>query len=354
MKKSILTAVILLSVAILSGCRGPKLATADAQMARGEYYDASVTYRKIYNNLKRDERSKRGEVAFKMAEAHRKLNQFARASAAYQNAIRYGYPEPAAQLYLAQMLQADGKYAQAVRAYEEYLMQVPGSPEANAGLEGSRLALNLKEHPTRYVVRNARQFNSRRSDFAPMFNGDILYYTTTNEKVKGTNRSEITGMKKSDIWMVTKNEQGQWMRPEPVEGELNSDLDEGIVSFTPDGNMMYLTKARRSPNSNTAVEIFTSTRSDAQWSAPVKLEITNDTISSFGHPAVSPSGEYLYFSSDMPGTGGKDIWRINLNERQGSLENLGEEINTEGNEEFPYVYSDSILYFASSPTATGK
>lgn len=229
MKKSILTAVILLSVAILSGCRGPKLATADAQMARGEYYDASVTYRKIYNNLKRDERSKRGEVAFKMAEAHRKLNQFARASAAYQNAIRYGYPEPAAQLYLAQMLQADGKYAQAVRAYEEYLMQVPGSPEANAGLEGSRLALNLKEHPTRYVVRNARQFNSRRSDFAPMFNGDILYYTTTNEKVKGTNRSEITGMKKSDIWMVTKNEQGQWMRPEPVEGELNSDLDEGIV-----------------------------------------------------------------------------------------------------------------------------
>ena len=152
MKKSIITAMILLSVAILSGCRdtqlpparavlpeprGPKPAPADAQMARGEYYDASVTYRKIYNNLKRDERSKRGEVAFKMAEAHRKLNQFARASAAYQNAIRYGYPEPSAQLYLAQMLHADGKYAQAVRAYEEYLMQVPGSPEATSGLEGS-------------------------------------------------------------------------------------------------------------------------------------------------------------------------------------------------------------------------
>ncbi len=347
MKKSIITAMILLSVAILSGCPPPTPPPADAQMARGEYYDASVTYRKIYNNLKRDERSKRGEVAFKMAEAHRKLNQFARASAAYQNAIRYGYPEPSAQLYLAQMLHADGKYAQAVRAYEEYLMQVPGSPEATSGLEGSKLALRLKENPTRFVVRNARQFNSRRADFAPMYNGDILYFTTTNEKVKGTNRSEITGMKKSDIWMVSKNEQGQWMRPEPVEGELNSEMDEGIVSFSPDGNMMYLTKARRSPNSNTAVEIFTSTRSDAQWSAPTKLDITADTISSFGHPAVSPSGEYLYFSSDMPGNGGKDIWRINLNEREGSLENLGDEINTEGNEEFPYVYSDSILYFAS-------
>ena len=180
-----------------------------------------------------------------------------------------------------------------------------------------------------------------------MYNGDILYFTTTNEKVKGTNRSEITGMKKSDIWMVSKNEQGQWMRPEPVEGELNSEMDEGIVSFSPDGNMMYLTKARRSPNSNTAVEICTSTRSADQRSAKKHPSTPADTISSFGHPAVSPSGEYLYFSSDMPGNGGKDIWRINLNEREGSLENLGDEINTEGNEEFPYVYSDSILYFAS-------
>lgn len=339
--------MIIITVAILGGCRGPKLATADEQMARGEYYDASQTYRKIYNKLKRDDRTMRGEVAFKMAEAHRKLGQYARASAAYQNAIRYGYTDPAAQLYMAQMFHADGKYAQAIRAYEEYLMQDPESEIAKIGLEGARKAQQLKENPTRYIVRNARQFNSRRADFAPMYNGDILYFTTTNEKVTGDNRSEITGMKKSDIWMVRKNEQGQWMRPEPVEGDLNSEMDEGIVSFSPDGNMMYLTKARRAPDHNTGVEIFTSARSDAQWSAPIKFDVTADTISSFGHPAVSPSGEYLYFTSDMPGFGGKDIWRINLNERAGSLENLGSEINTAGNEEFPYAYSDSTLYFAS-------
>lgn len=347
MKNLVLTLSIILAALLFGGCRGPKLATADAQMKRGEYYDASKTYRKIYNNLKRDDRSTRGEVAYKMGEAHRMLSQYARASAAYQNAIRYGYPEMDAQLYLAQTLHADGKYAQAIRAYEEYLMQVPGSPEAQSGLEGARLALNLKEHPTRYTVRNAKTFNSRRADFAPMFNDETLYFTTTNEKVKGTQRSEITGMKKSDIWMVKKNEQGQWMRPEPVEGELNSEMDEGIVSFSPDGNTMYLTKARRAPNYNTGVEIFTSQRSDAQWSAPVKFDITGDTISSFGHPAVSPSGEFLYFTSDMPGNGGKDIWRINLKERAGSLENLGDDINTSGNEEFPYMLTDSIMIFAS-------
>lgn len=349
MKHIILTATLLLAILAGTSCRGPKLSVADAQMSRGEYYDAAQTYRKIYNKLtKPEERTQRGEVAYRLGEAHRMLNQYSRSAAAYQNAIRYGYPEPIAQLRMAQMLHADGKYVPAARAYEEYLMQVPGSAEAQMGLDGAVLAQQLKAHPTRYVVKNAKLFNSRRADFAPQFSGsDILYFTTTNEKVTGTARSEITGMKRSDVWMARKDEQGRWQRPEQVEGELNTELDEGIVAFSPDGNTMYVTIARRSNSGNTGVEIFTSARSDAQWSKPVKFDITADTVSSFGHPAVSPSGTYLYFSSNMPGAGGYDLWRINLNERAGSLENLGDEINTPGDEMFPYIQSDSVMYFAS-------
>lgn len=345
-KLLLIIAVICLTV---TGCRGPKLATADEQMARGEYYDASKTYRKIYNKLtKKADRPLRGEVAFKMANAHRMLSQSARAAAAYQNAIRYGYPDTLAQLYLAQMLHADGKYSQAIRAYQEYLMQNPRSSTAINGLKGALIADSLRANPNRYIVKSAKLFNSRRSDFSPMFNDEILYFTTTNEKVVGEKRSEITGMKKSDIWMARKNERGEWLRPEAVEGELNSDMDEGIASFSPDGSTMYLTVARRMPDRNTGVEIYTSSRSDASWSKPVKLEITADTISSFGHPSVSPDGKYLYFSSDMPGFGGKDLWRIDLQERAGSLENLGEQINTPGDDVFPYVVSDSMLIFSSN------
>lgn len=345
-KLLLIIAVICLTV---TGCRGPKLATADEQMARGEYYDASKTYRKIYNKLtKKADRPLRGEVAFKMANAHRMLSQSARAAAAYQNAIRYGYTDTLAQLYLAQMLHADGKYSQAIRAYQEYLMQNPRSSTAINGLKGALIADSLRANPNRYIVKSAKLFNSRRSDFSPMFNDEILYFTTTNEKVVGEKRSEITGMKKSDIWMARKNERGEWLRPEAVEGELNSDMDEGIASFSPDGSTMYLTVARRMPDRNTGVEIYTSSRSDASWSKPVKLEITADTISSFGHPSVSPDGKYLYFSSDMPGFGGKDLWRIDLQERAGSLENLGEQINTPGDDVFPYVVSDSILIFSSN------
>lgn len=341
-------------IVVCDSCKSAKLSDADAQFERGEFNDASKTYRKIYNRLtKREERPLRGEVAYKLATCYRRLNQPARASAAYQNAIRYEYPDSMAYYWLGRSLQMEGKYPQAASAYRTFLEWKPDNQLAKEGLQGALKADADKKakKTSRYVVKNAKLFNSRRADFAPMYldkNLDQLYFTSTNEKVTGENRSEITGLKKGDIWVSRKNERGEWQRPEPAGGELNSDMDEGIISFSPDGQTMYLTMARRSPTSNTTVEIFTSKRSDASWSAPVKFEIIPDTLSAMGHPAVSPDGKYLYFSSDMPGGfGGKDIWRINLNERAGSLENMGSQINTAGDEMFPYMRSDSLMYFSS-------
>lgn len=352
MKKAVYIIVCLLLTAIAAGCRTPKLSEADAQFQRGEYYDASVTYKKVYNKLrKKEERPQRGEVAFKMGRCYKLLNMSARASAAFQNALRYEYPDSTTHFMLAQALHADGKYAAALRSYDKYLEFCPDDSLAINGAEGCRTAQEIRARGSRYVVKQAKLFNSRRADFCPMYLGadcDQIYYTSTTEKDTGDKKSEITGMKNADVFFSKKNEKGEWERPEPVEGELNTEFDEGIVAFSPDAQTMYLTKARRELNAPTSVEIYTSTRSDAKWSAPVKFEITADTLSTFGHPAVSPDGEYLYFVSDMPGGyGGKDIWRISLKERQGSLVNLGPDINTEGNDDFPYVRSDGSLYFSS-------
>lgn len=352
MKKAVYIIVCLLLTAVAAGCRTPKLSEADAQFQRGEYYDASVTYKKVYNKLrKKEERPQRGEVAFKMGRCYRLLNMSARASAAFQNALRYEYPDSTTLFMLAQALHADGKYAAALRSYDKYLEFCPDDSLAINCAEGCRTAQEIRARGSRYVVKQAKLFNSRRADFCPMYLGadcDQIYYTSTTEKATGDKKSEITGMKNADVFFSKKNEKGEWERPEPVEGELNTEFDEGIVAFSPDAQTMYLTKARRELNAPTSVEIYTSTRSDAKWSAPVKFEITADTLSTFGHPAVSPDGEYLYFVSDMPGGyGGKDIWRISLKERQGSLVNLGPDINTEGNDDFPYVRSDGSLYFSS-------
>ena len=345
--------ILILLLTGIGGCKSAKLSDADDALERGEYFDAQVIYRKVYNKMtKKEERPARGEVAFKMGKCYEKLNMAVNASKAFQNALRYAYPDSTLFLHLGRALQGEGKYKQAIEAYEKYLSFAPKNRLAEEGIAGCRLAIAQKEKPkTRYVVKNAKIFNTKRSDFSPMYldkSLDQIYFTSTSEKATGEKRSEITGMKNGDIYFSKKNERGQWQLPQPAEGELNTDADEGVISFSPDGQTMYLTRARRSETSSTSVEIYTSRRTDATWSTPQKFEITSDSLSAVGHPAVSADGKYLYFCSDMPGGyGGLDIWRIDLNERGGSLHNMGEQINTPGNEMFPYSRTDSLLYFAS-------
>lgn len=344
---------LLVSVAVgvsFCGCQSARISVADEQMGRGEYFDAAATYRKIYNNLKKpSERTLRGEVAYKLGIAHSKLNQNARAAGAFRNALRYGYPDSLLYLHIAKALHAEGRYGEAAEAYRQYMMMSADDESAKTGLRGVVLAEEMRRNPTRYKVVNARLFNSRRSDFAPALLGDKIYLTTTNEKATGTVRSEVTGMKRADIWEVSKDEQGKWQRPEPVKGELNTEADEGIVSFSPDGRIMYLTRAKRRTDADTKVEIVVSSRSDASWSAARNFDLIEDTVYNYGHPSVDPSGKYIYFTSDRQGTYGEsDIWRMRLDAKSGAIpENLGASINTTGREMFPYAYSDSILYFSS-------
>ena len=335
----------------LASCKGPKLKEADEAYDRGEYFDAATIYRKLYNRYNRKEDAwLRGELAFQLGMCHLKLNQGNRATAAFQNAIRYEYEDTTLMLRLGQAQQREGQYAAAINSYNEYLEIAPDSWEAKVGIRGCELAPQWKEEGSRYIVKQDKLFNSRRADYCPMYldkNLEYIYYTSTNEKSTGELRSEITGTKKGDIYFSKKDDKGKWTRPEVVDGGLNTEHDEGAPAFSPDGSTMYLARAVRQ-DWPTVVEIYTSTRSEAKWSAPQKYEITGDTLSNYADPFVSPDGQWLYFASDIPGgQGGIDIWRINLKDKHGTLENMGPQINTKGNERYPNVRTDSLLYFAS-------
>ena len=346
----ILVGLMLTSMVMsLASCKGPKLKDADEAYNRGEYFDAATIYRKLYNRYNRKEDAwLRGELAFQLGMCHLKLNQGNRATAAFQNAIRYTYEDSTTLLRLAQAQQREGQYAAAIKSYNEYLAMFPDDWEALAGKQGCELAPKWKEEGSRYTVKSF--YSSRRADYCPMYldkNMEYLYFTSTNEKSTGELRSEITGTKKGDIYFFKKDEKGVWSRPELVDGGLNTEHDEGAAAFSPDGSTMYVARAVRQ-NWPTTVEIYTSSRSEAKWGAPQKFEITADTLSNYSDPAVSPDGKWLYFASDMPGgQGGTDIWRINLKDKHGTLENLGPQINTKGNERFPNMRTDSLLYFSS-------
>lgn len=349
----ILAFVITLTAVPLTSCKTAKMKDADEKYERGEYNAAVETYRKIYNKLKRkDDRYMRGEVAFMMGECYRHLNQSARAAAAYQNAIRYEYDDSITRFYLAQMQHMEGQYTLAERNYKAYLDTAPKSWQAREGMRAVQMAPKWRDQGSRYIVKLARQFNSRRADFCPMFldsKNDVIYFTSSREQSTGTAKSEITGTKNCDVFFMKKDDKGKWSRPEAVEGDLNTEFDEGITAFTPDGNTMYFAKAIRKADSGSSVDIYKASRSEAKWSGATKFEITADTLSAYDDPAVSRDGKWLYFSSDMPGgQGGKDLWRVMISDGHGTLENLGDQINTPGDERFPYCRDDSTLYFSSN------
>ncbi len=345
--------ILIGSVILLSSCGADKcISKGDKYLALGEYYDAATQYRKAYTKTAPKERASRGKIALKMANCYAKINATQKAIAAYNNAIRYGQANVDDLLAYGRQLLRTGSYKQAAAVFEQVLDSVPENMLAKNGLESARNGQKWKDEGSRYAVKRMDVFNSRRADYSPMLYGDQyekLYFSSTRNEAQGGEVSGITGAKAADIFMSEKDDKGKWSKPEAVGGGVNTDFDEGACAFTPDQTTMYLTQCVTDASYPRYAQIVTSNRADAAWGKVSAVEVTKDTLSSYAHPAVSPDGQWLYFTSDMPGgLGGLDIWRVRITAAGlGGVENLGEPINTPGNEEFPTFRSNGDLYFSS-------
>jgi len=390
----------LLIIVMMVACNAESnLRKGDQFMSRGEYYDAAAEYKIAYARTSTRDRSRRGERALKMAECYRRINYTSKAIGAYQNGIRYlmkGHQDRKkvnpdevseeedsilavtladATLKLARLQHKSGDYKNALISYQTFRQMIgtaPQDPDAEStfsvradfvgastldtlamnGIAGCRMAQQWKQKPTLHTIGKEPVLNSRRADFSPVLFGDDwdqLFITTTRPQASGEELSPITGTKPADIWLSKKDEKGKWQAPEAIEGELNSDLEEGTCAFSPDGKTMYLTRCTTDPDYPRYARIYTSKRSDASWGKPTELVIMRDTLSTIAHPAVSPDGRWLYFVSDMPGgQGGKDIWRVAIDGASlGAVENLETPINTAGDELFPTFRPNGDLYFSS-------
>ena len=354
---------IIVTAMLLTGCGAEQaIKKGDRFHALGEYYDAATQYKKAYSQTPAKERTQRGQVALKMAECYRHINYTQKAIAAYNNAIRYKQTDSLTYLHLAQQQMKNGNYKDAEKTFQTFLdsMRNDGSAEsqnyeqlARTGLRSAQQAPTWKKEGSAYTVKRERLFDSRRADYSPMLAGEEnnqLFFTSTRNQSKGDELSGITGTKNADIFFSQKDDKGKWQRPEAIDSELNSDDDEGACSFSPDGRTMYLTQCRSDASYPRYATIVTSNRSDAAWSKTTELTITRDTLSAYAHPAVSPDGQWLYFTSNMPGgLGGYDIWRVAITTSGlGGVENLGAPINTPGDELFPTFRPNGDLYFSSN------
>lgn len=336
---------------LIAACGQANLSDARSHYLSGAYHAASEIYRELYRNTPRSEKALRGVIAFEMAENFRAINQSARAMEAYGNAIRLGYPDTMMYLSYARMLHRERKYSQALDAYRNFLMMQPDHPLAVNGIQG--LLMAQQETPSRYEVQRMELFNSTRSEFSPMLThrDKMLYFTSSREDVSGETKSLVTGLKFNDLFVAEKDVRGNWKKPTRLPDAINTEFDEGTPSFTTDGEWMYYTFSGTDSGKSGVPAIYCSKRVNGTWSAGRPLQLVpSDTLSLFAHPALSPSGSFLYFVSDMAGgMGGKDIWRVSVasDHVTGVPQNLGASVNTVGDEMFPYMRTDSTLYFSS-------
>ena len=343
---------------LYTGCGGTKstLRKANQSFGKGEYAVAGDLYNKAFSRISSKDKPLRAETAFKQGECYRMIN-YSRAEQIYTNAVRNKYPDSIAYLRLAQMQHKNGKYRDAATNYTTYLQSQPDNELAKNGLRAVEMIDSLKNNPTRYIISRDKHFNAARSaSFGPAFSGseaDVLIFTSNrkvNKKDNSQKKNSVSGQANNHLFSAKKNSQGKWEKPEVVEGEVTTKNDEGVASFSADGNSMYFTRSLTEDNKGEGVLIMVSNRGGGSWSAPQTITLFNDSAISVAHPAISPDGSMLYFVTDAPGGfGGKDIWRAKLEGGKAEfVENLGFEINTSGDEMFPTFNPDGTLYYSSN------
>ena len=365
---------IILTICTLSSCSvNARIKKADKKYAIGEYYEAGEIYRQTYRRISTKDKALRARVAFMQGESHRILNNN-KAVSAYKNAIRNNYPDSLVYLHYAQVLQYQGKYKEAIKQYDIYLLTHPNDYVAQAGKYACMQVETWKKETSRYKVTLAKEFNEKRtSSFAPAFtteDGDALVFTSnrqekSTDKKKKVRTSPVTGVANYNLYSARKNAAGVWEEIELCQGLYEEPEGEGgedggtqkkkgapelgVCCFSPDGKTMYYTFSCPVNGQDLGAKIYVSTRAGGEWSEGRELQLFKDSSITVGHPTLNATGDTLYFVSDAPdGFGGKDIYMaVQSGSDWTDIKNLGSKVNTADDELFPYMRQDGRLYFSS-------
>jgi peptidoglycan-associated lipoprotein len=340
-----------LSAYILAGCSAEKKALKAFRY--GKYQDAISMFEKQLKDP-----SKRDRANYFIAESYRLSNRVKESEEYYANAGGRGVDKDTVKYYYAQALKANGKYNEARTQLTELETQTEDEKmkdRARSAINGLDYLEKITTKPTYYKVKNLELINSAYSEYSPVFLNNELYFTSSrgNSKIY-----EATGTPFTDIFKVASRGANVDMATlAPLPQSVNSEnINDGCITFSPDGKTMIFAKGNTGKRKGgDDVDLYISRLRNNAWSEPAPLNI-NEPKAWDSSPAFSPDGRTLYFASNRKGRGrertsygGTDIYSAQMDSRGrfSKVKNLGPDINTPGNELFPYVAEDMKLYFAS-------
>ncbi len=332
---------------------------ADDAFADQQYSLAVEKYQKAYSKVKKN-RDERDRISFQMAECYRLMNNTKRAEISYKRLIgdRYKKQNPKILLYYADALKVNGKYEEAIEQYTAYKELVPNDTVAAAAIESAQLSLEWIQNPSKYTVELQKKISSRDDDFSPAYadrNFKSIIFTSNRDAATGKNNDNWTGMKFTDLFFARKDRKEEWTNPVLLDQDdvVNTESNEGSGQFNSRFTSLYFTRCWNEPRKKNGCAIYKASRiGGTAWGEASMLDLGIDSTVANGHPTISSDESLIIFSSDRAGgLGGKDLWKIIKKAKGGGYTrpiNLGPGINTPGDEMFPFLRSDSILYFSSN------
>lgn len=352
--------LILLLVVTFAGTN-----TLSAQMKQAAFFFQQYKYSKaipLYKKATEDKEEKvRKEATARLADCFRLINNSSEASIWYAKAVEFTDVDPVNYYYLGMALRTLSKYDEAEKAFQEYSKRVPGDFRGKLFAEYCKNIRPWEEYTPSAEVKNAKTINSVFSDFGPYYyQGKLLFTSDRDLDMMDDKNYQWTSWGYLDLFTAAPSRANDFwndlLSPEKLPNNtFNEPYHDGPASFTADNLKIFLTRTQRDGRVKDSTDmrtnylkIYFADLSNLKKVVYHAFSYNNENYS-VGHPAISADGKKLIFSSNKPGGAGQSDLYISelVDDNWTEPVSLGNEINTFGNEVFPFFANDTTLFFAS-------
>ena len=311
----------------------------------------NYSYTKVIEKLEGEKKQINTDAQRKLADSYKITGNFAAADSVYSIIMQASDKTPQDIYAYAQILKMNAKYAEAQKQMDAYSALNAADSRTKLFNQNKTYTIDLLKDKGQFEVKNLA-VNSTEQDFGlTYFKNEIVYTSSKHDINAAYRRWNGNNLPFLDLYIGKIEENGEITNSKKM-SSLNKKYHEGPSSYNKAGTIIIYTQDNYQSKSSDGIrklELMESTFKDGKWSEKIPFAL-NDKEYSVGHPSLSADGNTLYFASDMPGgIGGVDIYRVirNADGTWGKAENLGEKINTEGNEMFPFVHESGMFFFSS-------
>jgi len=312
-----------------------------------KYNTSAGLFKKVYPKVK--DADQKQKMLFMIAESYRRSNNFNQAIKWYEDLINAKYPDINILFSYGQLLKNFERYEEAERQFYDYLFEIPADVKGKIAMQSCNVSQQWKANPQKFNINNVKELNTIYSDYAPFYVSKKLVWSSSRKEAQGNEIFEWTGQKCSDFFEATLSN-NSFGKQTNVKGAVNTNFNDGVGWIDSNETTFYFTRCNGIDGKGVNCKILVSYKENGVWASPTLLPFNSDSFSC-GHPAFSPDGKRLFFSSDMKGgMGEKDIYYSlydAVKDKWGSPVNLGPNVNSTEDDMFPFVDEKGMIYYAS-------